>query len=669
MADTEDRRTMWVERVRRHLELAHGAGLGSPNGFADAVPSADGRWVAVTAGMLDHIAGPGRSRLYLLEVDTGSDHPVPRPLTSRTGSERMPKWSPDGRLAFVNDAQDAGIGRLAVVAPDSTRPTDLARLDGVVEGYEWMPDGTALLAVVAGFGAQKAGAMGSGKVPRRPGEQPDQWLPWTSVPERDDDWRRAWLVPTVDGAPCRVPGNLNIWEASPSGPDHLVAIVTDTPDEDSWYGARFTRVDLATGVEDVLATSERQLGLPSASPDGRWATCVEAVASDRTLIAGRLVVVDLADTAVTRRVEFPFDVVQQQWLDGDRLLLTGEQSMDTVVAELRVSSGDVTVWWATTDTVGGRRAEVYPLVAGHPATGLVAVRDRFDEPMAVVRVDVASGTTHEWWSSRSAGTDHLAATIGSHRDVVWTAADGWEIHGWFATPPGRSAPFPTVVYVHGGPVACWRRRFHGGYTTIPLLLAAGYAVFAPNPRGSSGRGFEFADAVHGDMGGADAHDILSGIDHLVEEGLVDPDRLGVTGASYGGYMTCQLVTLTNRFKVAAAFSPVTNWYSQHFTSNIPQWGVRFLEDDITVPGGSYWQRSPVFHAADATTPTLLGAGLHDRCTPPGQAEEFYRALVLAGVPTRLEIGPDDAHNWTPGEGGLRQHGGVLEWIERWCPPR
>ena len=171
------------------------------------------------------------------------------------------------------------------------------------------------------------------------------------------------------------------------------------------------------------------------------------------------------------------------------------------------------------------------------------------------------------------------------------------------------------------------------------------------------------------MGGADAWDILSGIDHLVAEQLVDPDRLAVTGASYGGYMTCQLVTLTDRFKVAAAFSPVTNWYSQHFTSNIPQWGVRFLDDAIDLPGGSYWQRSPVFHAARVTTPTLLGAGLHDRCTPPGQAEEFYRALVLAGVPTRLEIGPNDAHNWTPGEGGLLQHAGVMEWIETWCPPR
>jgi dipeptidyl aminopeptidase/acylaminoacyl peptidase len=96
--------------------------------------------------------------------------------------------------------------------------------------------------------------------------------------------------------------------------------------------------------------------------------------------------------------------------------------------------------------------------------------------------------------------------------------------------------------------------------------------------------------------------------------------------------------------------------------------VRFLDDDIDVPGGSYWQRSPVFHAAKATTPTLVGAGLHDRCTPPGQAQEFYQALVLAGVPARLEIAPNEAHGWTPGEGGLLQHAGVLEWIETWCPP-
>jgi dipeptidyl aminopeptidase/acylaminoacyl peptidase len=179
---------------------------------------------------------------------------------------------------------------------------------------------------------------------------------------------------------------------------------------------------------------------------------------------------------------------------------------------------------------------------------------------------------------------------------------------------------------------------------VPLLVSRGYAVLHPNPRGSSGRGREFAAAVVGDMGGADTHDYLSGIDAMVERGIADPARIGTMGVSYGGFMSAWLVTQDQRFKAAVAGSPVTEWYSFTFTTNIPGWGLWFLDHaDPEATGNQLHTRSPVLHASKARTPTLLTAGAKDRCTPAGQAREFYQALTGHGVDSELVIYPGEGH--------------------------
>jgi dipeptidyl aminopeptidase/acylaminoacyl peptidase len=169
-------------------------------------------------------------------------------------------------------------------------------------------------------------------------------------------------------------------------------------------------------------------------------------------------------------------------------------------------------------------------------------------------------------------------------------------------------------------------------------------VLHPNPRGSSGRGREFAAAVVGDMGGADTYDYLSGIDAMVERGIADPARIGTMGVSYGGYMSAWLVTLDQRFRAAVAGSPVTEWYSFTFTTNIAGWGLWFLDHaDPEATGNQLHTRSPVLHASTARTPTMLTAGAKDRCTPAGQAREFYQALTGHGVDSELIIYPEEGH--------------------------
>jgi dipeptidyl aminopeptidase/acylaminoacyl peptidase len=282
------------------------------------------------------------------------------------------------------------------------------------------------------------------------------------------------------------------------------------------------------------------------------------------------------------------------------------------------------------------------------------------------------GTLGRRWSGAHDGTAAMAASVRDVQTVRWIARDGWEIEGLLAMPlsdgPNGHGPHPLVLYPHGGPVTNWRPRFLGGYAVVPALLELGYAIFMPNPRGSTGYGWEFADAVHGDMGGKDTDDLLSGLDALIERGLADPDRLVVMGGSYAGYMAAWIVTQTDRFKASLASAPVTNWISQHFQSNIPEWGRRFLPDTDHFPSGGYVDRSPVFLANRVTTPVWLEAGALDRCCPPTQCIEYHEALRQYGVPTDLVIYPEEAHSVPMGDQLPAYLERQIDWITRWCPP-
>ncbi|WP_231703017.1 alpha/beta hydrolase family protein [Tsukamurella asaccharolytica] len=169
------------------------------------------------------------------------------------------------------------------------------------------------------------------------------------------------------------------------------------------------------------------------------------------------------------------------------------------------------------------------------------------------------------------------------------------------------------------------------------------------------------------MGGSDTHDYLSGIDALVAAGVADPDRVGVTGASYGGYISSWLITQDQRFAAAVPMAPVTNWYSQHLTSNIPFFDRIFLGDDPYAAGGRYHGRSPVMFAHRVRTPTLQTTGLEDRCTPPGQATEFHNALLEAGVPSVCVTYPTEGHGIKGLPALVDQCTRMLDWFDRHMP--
>jgi len=251
--------------------------------------------------------------------------------------------------------------------------------------------------------------------------------------------------------------------------------------------------------------------------------------------------------------------------------------------------------------------------------------------------------------------------------VSWTANDGLEIQGCLVRPAEGDGPFPMIVNVHGGPIGTTIEQWSMRSASLPLLVSRGYAVLFPNPRGSSGRGQAFAEMVYGDMGGGDAADIMAGVDALIERGVADGSRLGVTGGSYGGFMSAWLVTQTDRFGASVAISPVTDWYSQHFASNIGTWDRDILRDEPARPGSEHFARSPVMFASNVRTPTFVTGGSVDECTPPGQAHEFYRALRENGVDASLAIYPGEGHGVRNIAAGVDLTTRMQWWFERYIP--
>jgi len=202
-----------------------------------------------------------------------------------------------------------------------------------------------------------------------------------------------------------------------------------------------------------------------------------------------------------------------------------------------------------------------------------------------------------------------------------------------------------------------------------MLLRHGYAVFFPNPRGSTGRGQAFARYVLGEMGGDDTYDLLSGLDHLVERGVADPLRLGVTGFSYGGFMTSWLVTQDSRFAAAVAVGPLTNHVTARLLSFIPQFIDLFLADTYTTAGGKYFCRSPVMQAGRVATPTLSICGALDRCTPPVEAAQFHNALLEHGAKSVLITYPQEGHGIRKWPAAIDCTARILAWFQEQMPVR
>jgi dipeptidyl aminopeptidase/acylaminoacyl peptidase len=263
------------------------------------------------------------------------------------------------------------------------------------------------------------------------------------------------------------------------------------------------------------------------------------------------------------------------------------------------------------------------------------------------------------------------APLGETRVIQWRSKDGRSIEGLLTLPAGyrAGARVPLLVIVHGGPTGVFVRSFIAARGAYPIasFAARGYAVLRANVRGSSGYGREFRYANYEDWGGGDYQDILSGVDHVVGLGVADPERLGVMGWSYGGYMTSWILTQTNRFKAASVGAGVTNLMSFTGTADIPG----FIPDYF---GGEFWDvlekwraHSAMFQVKGVATPTLIQHGEADRRVPVSQGYELYNALKRQGVVTKMVVYPRQGHGLNEPKLQLDAMERNLAWFEEHVP--
>jgi len=319
---------------------------------------------------------------------------------------------------------------------------------------------------------------------------------------------------------------------------------------------------------------------------------------------------------------------------------------------------------------------------GHFELSLSATRDHatfvfnatsFDHPIETFAAHTAGPTVNALSGLQQLThiNDGVERIWGKTDSLNWKN-DGFNVQGWLHFPknydPGKK--YGLIVLVHGGPAAAAQSGWGGrGSLTGTAFSALGYFVLEPNPRGSYGQGEAFTAANRKDFGYGDLRDILAGVDEVVGKYPVDPQRVGLTGWSYGGFMTMFAVTQTDRFKAAVAGAGISNWKSYYGENSIDQWMVPFFGKTVYDDAGIYAKSSAIDYIGKVKTPTLVVVGDRDGECPAPQSFEFWHALRAKGVKTQLVVYPNEGHGFRDPAHRLDVLERALNWFETEMPAR
>ena len=621
---------------------------------AEVAASPDGTRAALSLHATVSERGPiAPSDLYLLEPGDRTER-----LTEGEWSDRAPSWSPDGtRLAFVSDRIKRGHFLPFVMPSGGGEPRQTGSLRGSAEWVSWSNDGGRLLVGAADAGAYSHEA--SAVAVTGADDDPDP-----IVYRRGEAYRRLFVVDAAGGDTAEVgPPGLCVWEADWDGDATVVATVSEDPMANGWYGARVVRLDLEARTATTLWQPEWAVEGLALSPDGRHAAIVEGYASDPGLLSGSVRIVDMdAGGAADPWPRFE-NAGAVEWTDDDALLYGGYDGVGAACGRLWLDGRHEVLW--TGDAYLGD--EIGKPVAWEVGGEILVTHQAHGVPPELARLDAASGG----WNPITDFNDDLAEgmVFPDIRTLHWTSPDGLEIHGLLLTPHGAEGPLPMIVGVHGGPTWAWSFYFSDSEPNAVLLADAGYAVLLPNPRGSVGRGHAFARGVMGNSGTADLDDIMAGVDLCIAEGVADPERLGISGLSYGGYMAGWAITQTGRFAASVALSVIGDYVTFHLTSEVAMYDEMILGGEWDDPTGPYIERSPIFQMRGVRTPTLLIQGQADRCTPVGQGEELYAALEAAGAEAELVVYPREGHVLVERAHVLDALHRTRDWFDRHLGPQ
>ncbi len=637
----------------------------------DAQISSDGNCVAfvVSHCARDSTAHPP-AQIWRVTTAGGDEYP----LTAGRGSDKLPRWSPvqsaeerthlPADLAFVSDRDDTACGvHLPYILPASGgEPRRMGGIDGDVSDMTWLPCGDRLVLLVRDRPSPEEGDA-DGPV----------------LFSEESPRQRLWLADLeTDRARPLTPSSVHVWEYNISPTGHsIVALASEDPLTQSWYDAELVTTSIPGDADACSAPVQPlyrppagvQLACPVWSPEGDRVAVLACTCSDPGLVTGDVLLLDACGGGAPHNLTEgeTMSVNWLHWSEAGSLLVSGYDAGALAVARLRVNSGAGSMEriWRCRCASSGRA--VFTLDAAEQ--NLTMPTESPTEPPEIWLWNLSDNHTPRRRLT-SINQSICRGRMGETEEVQWYAPDGLQVQGLLIRPVDHDVNrrYPLVVQVHGGPTALHSHRFYAAPDTPAQLLASrGFAVLLPNPRGSAGWGREFSDANIGRVGEDDFADIMAGIDHCVEMGVADPDRIGIGGSSYGGYLSAWAISQSDRFRAAVISAGIVNVLSFYGTSDRPNYAEQFHACD---PYGDevFMQYSPISYARCINVPTLITHGEKDRCCHVGQAMELHRALQ-GRVPVRLAIYPGEGHGLRKRdhmEDYLRR---VVEWFEKYLTPR
>lgn len=601
-------------------------------GFEQTAISPDGKQVAWVETLVDKDGIPnGTSAIYVSDISLGA---APKRVSAGNGGKAYAEngiaWSPDSkRLAFLSDALQPGQQQLYSIELAAGHARKLTDAKGVFNAPGWSPDGKKLAVLFIENATRAAGPLAA--------ETPQTGVIKEAVIEQ-----RLTLVDVSGAKLLQIsPADMYVYEYdwSPDG-NRFVVTAAHGNGDDNWYIAELYTLDTAGGGIKSIYKPPLQIASPAWSPDGKSVAFIGGLMSDEVAVGGDVFVVpveggdarnvmpEMKSSASNLRWTRDGKIIFGEWLDGG-----------TAIASVSPDHVNSEILWKGDDLIAADLSGAGASLAADGRTSAV-IRQSFSRAP-----EIWAGPIGSWRqiTSRNAG---LKPAWGESKSIHWTN-EGFNLQGWLLYPRNfdASRKYPMVVSVHGGPGSMVRSSWPGSGSFAVALSGAGYFVFFPNPRGSFGQGEVFTRANVKDFGYGDWRDILTGLDTVLKTVPVDEHRLGLTGWSYGGYMTMWGVTQTNRFAAAMAGAGLANFQSYYGENQIDQWMIPFFGASVYDDPAVYAKSSPITFIKNARTPTLILVGDSDGECPTPQSYEFWHALKTLGVENEFVVYEHEGHNF------------------------
>lgn len=626
----------------------------------DPRASPDGKQVIYTRRTIDKINDRWDNALWIVNAD-GTKHR----FLLKGGNAR---WSPDGtRIAFVADGQPTG-SQIHVRWMDAEGAiTQITRVPEAPTDVEWSPDGKSLVfrMMVPMKEAWKVADMPA----------PPAGAKWTEAPyvveklnyRRDREgfsdlgFQQIFVVASDGGTARQLtegPYNHGAPEWAPDGRSLVFAGLRSNEADWQWRESEIYRLDLASKAVTQLTRRAGPDGQPAISPDGRLIAYTGYDMTTDTWVDSKLYLMN-ADGSGSRLLTPSLDRSPQglMWAaDGSGIYFSVEDKGSRNLIFVPVSGEPVRVI---------TKGEHLLAVTGIDKLGnAVAIATAWNRPNDVVAFNVAR--PQQMTQLTSVNEDLLGTKdLATIEEIWYPSVDGTRIQGWIIKPPAfdKNRKYPLMLSIHGGPHSMYGVGFNFGWQEH---AANGYVVLFTNPRGSTGYGSAFGNAIKNAYPGKDFDDLMAGVDSVINRGYVDSKNLFVYGCSGGGVLTSWIVGHTDRFAAASANCPVTNWLSFVGTTDGASWYYNFAKLPWEDPS-EHLRRSPLMYIGNVKTPTMLMTGVKDLRTPMPQTEEFYSGLKLRKVPTAMVRFNEEWHGTSSKPSNfLRTQAYLRHWFNRFA---